>query len=122
MIKRFLGIVFLILISAKCALSQSDTLMPQLKKYDKYMDFVVKNLQYPHHAAENGISGIVEYAFVINTKGCIQNIEIFSSPDKSLSEEVIRIAKKTKCKWIPGKIDGILTDIEMESRTVFVLQ
>ena len=68
----------------------------------KFREWVQKRLRYPQIAQENGISGRVTLTFVIETDGTLTNIEVMQSPDRSLSEEAIRVLN-TSPKWEPGK-------------------
>ena len=53
-------------------------------------------------ALENGIQGRVVLTFVIEKDGRLTNIEVLQTPDRSLSEEAIRVLNKSP-KWSPGK-------------------
>ncbi len=68
----------------------------------KFREWVQKRLRYPQIAQENGISGRVTLSFVIERDGSLTNIEVLQTPDRSLSEEAIRVLK-TSPKWEPGK-------------------
>lgn len=68
----------------------------------KFRSWVMSKLVYPTIAAENGIQGKVILSFVIERDGTLTNIEILSSPDRSLSEEATRVLKQSP-KWTPGK-------------------
>ena len=68
----------------------------------KFREWVQKRLRYPQIAQENGISGRVTLSFVIEKDGSLTNIEVMQSPDRSLSEEAIRVVQSSP-KWTPGK-------------------
>lgn len=68
----------------------------------KFREWVQKRLRYPQIAQENNIAGRVTLSFVIEKDGSLTNIEVMQSPDRSLSEEAIRVLK-TSPKWEPGK-------------------
>ena len=68
----------------------------------KFREWVQKRLRYPQIAQENNIAGRVTLSFVIEKDGTLTNIEVMQSPDRSLSEEAIRVLK-TSPKWEPGK-------------------
>ena len=53
-------------------------------------------------ALENGIQGRVVLSFVIEKDGRLTNIQVLQTPDRSLSEEAIRVLSKSP-KWSPGK-------------------
>lgn len=81
--------------------------MPTFKGGDinDFRDWVAKRLVYPKIAAENGMQGKVIMQFVVERDGSITNIEILSSPDRSLSEEATRVVQSSP-KWTPGKQRG----------------
>ncbi|MFR9649061.1 MAG: TonB family protein [Rikenellaceae bacterium] len=64
--------------------------------------WVQKQLKYPAIAQENGISGRVTISFVIEKDGTLTNIQVLQTPDRSLSDEAVRVLK-TSPKWAPGK-------------------
>ncbi len=67
-----------------------------------FRTWVQKQLKYPSIASENGISGKVIISFVIEKDGSLTNITVLQTPDRSLSEEAIRVLQ-TSPKWTPGK-------------------
>ncbi len=64
--------------------------------------WVQQNVKFPTIALENGISGRVVLTFVIEKDGRLTNIQVLQTPDRSLSEEAIRVLNKSP-KWSPGK-------------------
>ncbi len=64
--------------------------------------WVQSNVKYPQIAAENGVSGRVILTFVIEKDGSLTNIQVLQTPDRSLSEEAIRVLKSSP-KWTAGK-------------------
>ena len=86
--------------------------MPVLPGGDaELMRFMERNLRYPKDALEKGIEGRVITKFTVTKTGSIRNIRIVRSVYKSLDEEAIRLVKSLP-KFVPGKIDGALVDIE----------
>ena len=77
--------------------------MPSFQGGDlnKFRNWVQSKLKYPKIAQENGISGRVTLAFVIEKDGTLTGIQVMQSPDKSLSEEAIRVVSSSP-KWSPG--------------------
>lgn len=67
-----------------------------------FRNWVQTRLVYPRTAQENNIQGKVVLKFVIERDGTLTNIEEIASPDRSLTEEAIRVLK-TSPKWSPGK-------------------
>lgn len=71
------------------------------KSNEKFRIWVQKNVRYPKLAEDNGVSGAVNLQFVIGKDGFIRDIKVISSPDRSLSDEVIRVLNSSP-KWTPG--------------------
>lgn len=67
-----------------------------------FRKWVNDRLRYPQLAQENNISGRVLTMFVIERDGSLTNIQVVQSPDRSLSDEAVRVLK-TSPKWTPGK-------------------
>ena len=67
-----------------------------------FRTWVQQNVRFPQIALENGIQGRVVVTFVIEKDGRLTNIEVLQTPDRSLSDEAIRVLNKSP-KWSPGK-------------------
>lgn len=67
-----------------------------------FRNWVQGKIRYPQIAQENGISGRVVLQFVIERDGRLTNIVVLQTPDRSLSEEAIRVLNQSP-KWSPGK-------------------
>jgi len=67
-----------------------------------FRKWVQDNVRFPQIALENGISGRVVLSFVIEKDGRLTNIQVLMTPDRSLSEEAIRVLNKSP-KWSHGK-------------------
>ena len=67
-----------------------------------FRNWVTSQLKYPMIASENGIQGRVTLKFVVERDGTLTDIQEMTSPDRSLTEEAIRVLK-TSPKWTPGK-------------------
>lgn len=78
--------------------------MPSFQGGDlnKFRAWVQQNIRFPQIALENGIRGRVVLSFVIEKDGRLTNIQVLQSPDRSLSDEAIRVLSKSP-KWSPGK-------------------
>ena len=68
---------------------------------NELLKYLAKSIKYPVIAQENGISGRVVLSFVIEKDGTLTNIEVLQAPDRSLSEEAVRVLE-TSPKWEPG--------------------
>lgn len=49
--------------------------------------------------------GAVYVSFTIKKDGSVEDVKVERSPNDELSEEAIRVVKKSR-KWIPGKMFG----------------
>ena len=67
-----------------------------------FRKWVQDNVRFPQIALEIGIQGRVTLSFVIEMDGRLTNIQVLLTPDRSLSEEAIRVLNKSP-KWSPGK-------------------
>ena len=67
-----------------------------------FRKWVQENVRFPQIALENDIQGRVTLTFVIEKDGRLTNIQVLQTPDRSLSEEAIRVLNKSP-KWSPGK-------------------
>lgn len=67
-----------------------------------FRNWVQSNVKFPQIALENGIQGRVTLTFVIEKDGRLTNIQVLQTPDRSLSEEAVRVLQKSP-KWTPGK-------------------
>lgn len=67
-----------------------------------FRNWVQTNVKFPQIALENGIQGRVVLSFVIEKDGRLTNVQVLQTPDRSLSEEAIRVLNKSP-KWSPGK-------------------
>ena len=67
-----------------------------------FRNWVQSNVRFPQIALENGIQGRVTLTFVIEKDGSLTNIQVLQTPDRSLSEEAVRVLSKSP-KWTPGK-------------------
>lgn len=71
----------------------------------KFREWVFKNLVYPSIAEENNITGKVVLRIVVERDGSVKQIEVMTSPDKSLSDEAVRVVSKSP-NWVPGEQRG----------------
>lgn len=67
-----------------------------------FRNWVQQNVKFPTIALENGIQGRVVLTFVIEKDGRLTNIQVLKTPDRSLSDEAIRVLNQSP-KWSPGK-------------------
>ena len=98
--------------------------MPQFQGDDtgtKFRSWVTSRLSYPALASENGVQGRVTLMFVVERDGSLSGIEVISSPERSLSEEAMRVVKSSP-KWTPGKQRGVPVRVKYTLPVDFQLQ
>lgn len=91
------------------------------KGLNGFRNWVMKNLEYPEIAAENGISGTVYVTFVVEPTGLVSKVKIVRGVDPALNKEAIRVVK-TSPKWTPGKQRGKAVRVAFTFPIKFVLQ
>ena len=72
-----------------------------------FRNWVMQNIRYPEEATKKGVEGNVVVNFCVGKDGYIKEsrITVLESPDKLLSDEVIRVLKSSP-QWTPGKQKG----------------
>ncbi len=87
--------------------------MPQFQggNVENFRQWVMKNVRYPAEAFKAKVQGRVLITFVIDRAGKLGSVEVFQSPDKSLSEEVVRVLN-TSPEWTPGKQRGEIVSVK----------
>lgn len=88
---------------------------------DAFRTWVQSRLKYPIIAQENGVQGRVTVEFVIEKDGSVGRIQVLAGPDKSLSDEALRVIG-TSPKWSPGKQRGRAVPIKYILPVEFRLQ
>ncbi len=86
--------------------SQGNTYAEKKRHSDKLLlEFIIKNIQYPQDAREQGIEGIVVVSFVIDKQGNVRDIKLIRSVSPSCDKEALRVIGLMP-KWIPGRQRG----------------
>ncbi len=83
--------------------------------------WVQSNVRFPQIALENGIQGTVVIAFVVERDGTLTVLEVLASPDRSLTDEAVRVLKQSP-KWTPGKQRNQAVRVRYNLPVVFRLQ
>ena len=86
-----------------------------------FRKWVQDNVKFPQIALENGIQGTVTIAFVVERDGTLTVLEVLASPDRSLTDEAIRVLKRSP-KWKPGKQRNQAVRVRYNLPVVFRLQ
>lgn len=81
--------------------------MPLFQGQDHMLagNFLSSNVKYPKYARKRNIQGKVTIRIEINEQGIVQNTQVLSSPDASLSKEALRVVM-LMTDWTPAKRDG----------------
>ncbi|MFP4469056.1 MAG: energy transducer TonB [Bacteroidales bacterium] len=69
-----------------------------------FINFMLRNLNYPDAAVKQSISGTVELFFVVEPWGGISNLKIEDGVGAGCNEEAIRLVRLLR--WMPGVKDG----------------
>ena len=90
------------------------------------LHFIYSNLEYPLHAKENGIEGVVVVRFIINTKGKVEDIELSRDAGGGTGAEAMRIFRLMNDlpkgqSWTPGKHKGKLVNVRYNLPVRFTL-
>jgi len=86
-----------------------------------WMNFLLKNMQYPERAVKGEITGKVYVFFMADKEGNVTDPRIFRSVEYSLDEEALRIIRKSP-KWEPAIKNGKQVNMYMLQPIVFALQ
>jgi protein TonB len=88
-------------------------IMPTFNGGDPGVEFnryTASKMKYPDAAAQNGIQGRVYVKFVINSKGVLEQAEIYHSVHPDLDDEALRVIKASPL-WEPGIQSGIRVSV-----------
>lgn len=81
--------------------------------YQKLIQFLQSNLNYPSDAYQNGVMGVAEVSFEIEIDGSISNIRVLNGLCESITNELIRIVKMMPM-WEPGTQDGKAVRVQFD--------
>jgi len=73
--------------------------------FEGWNKYLSNNLKYPTQARRMGIEGTVYVAFVVNTDGSIQDVQVLRGIGGGCDEEAMRVVSAAP-KWEPGKQRG----------------
>ncbi|MDE6624034.1 MAG: energy transducer TonB [Alistipes sp.] len=72
---------------------------------DDFRHWVRERLEVPATALSNGTSKRVVLSFVVDTLGCVTEVEVLQDPDSLLSAEAVRVVRSSP-RWTPGTRGG----------------
>lgn len=87
---------------------------------DNFNKFVISRVKYPQLAVENGVSGKVIVAFIVNSKGEVVNVRALKSSDEMLSRAAEDAVKKSE-RWEPAEMEGEKCSQEFALPVIFSL-
>lgn len=85
-----------------------------------FRQYIKANQNYPEVAKKAGLSGRVFVAFVVNTDGSLQNVELLKGIGMGCDEEAIRLVKRMP-NWIPGSQSGKIVRVKYNLPIAFDL-
>lgn len=69
--------------------------------------WVAERMGKDNYFIAKGIGGVVWVRIYIEPDGRVSEVEVLETPNKKLSDEVVRVINKTKGKWTPRRVDGV---------------
>ncbi len=81
---------------------------------NKMLEYIYKNLKYPHEAIKAGLEGQCVVRFIVNTDGNIENIKIVRDIGGGCGQAVLNVISgmnEMEAKWISGKQGGKLVKV-----------
>lgn len=72
---------------------------------DDFRRWVRERLEAPATLLSNGTSKRVVLSFVVDTLGCVTEVEVLQDPDPHLSAEAVRVVRSSP-RWTPGTRGG----------------
>lgn len=72
---------------------------------DFYQDLIT-HLKYPKSAEQKGLEGKVYIQFTVEKDGTLSNYKVLETFDDECAEAAIEAIKKTKTRWLSGKVNG----------------
>ncbi|MFC0781095.1 energy transducer TonB [Flavobacterium sp. HJSW_4] len=81
--------------------------------FERFNTFIQNEFKIPKKARR--ITGEIEVSFVVNKEGYLDQFKVFDNIGHETGEEIIRVLKKSKTKWMPKIINGrpVLDTIRM---------
>lgn len=89
--------------------------------YEKFNEFLVKNMQYPETAKNSGLEGKVVVSFIVTKEGKVTQVNVLRSVSPELDAEAVRVVSLSP-NWIPGTKNGDAADVEMNLPVSFKLK
>ena len=78
---------------------------------NKFRTYVMSRIRYPEEAMQKNITGKVVASFIIDKQGNVTDVQILQTPDRILSEQVIKVLSQSPA-WTPGEQDGRAVNVK----------
>lgn len=78
---------------------------------NKFRTYVMSRIRYPEEAMQKNITGKVVASFIIDKQGTVTDVQILQTPDRILSEQVIKVLSQSPA-WTPGEQDGRAVNVK----------
>lgn len=75
------------------------------------LTYLQRTIRYPKECRDSDIQGRVLISFVIDKEGNVTNATVSKSAHPLLDDEALRVVKMMP-QWTPGKINGVVADLE----------
>jgi periplasmic protein TonB len=95
--------------------------VPILQGGQSAIIYYIWNLRYPADARRMGTEGKVLISATITEDGKMIDEEILDGPGNGLQEEALRVIQMIPDEWMPGKINGKISDIKIVIPVTFKL-
>jgi TonB family protein len=86
---------------------------------DSLRYFIIKHIDYPAYALENGIQGTVWIEAIVGKDGTLSDFKVLKGDD-TLAKEAIHVLKLMP-KWSPGMIDGKPVNVKIRIPIIYRL-
>ncbi len=95
--------------------------MPQFRDGQSGLrKFIERELRYPPEAKRKGYQGYVIVLFTVDEEGNVKDPQIVNGDKEYFNEEALRVVNLFP-KWIPGKVDGIPSPVQVTVPIEFLL-
>ena len=88
--------------------------------FQKLVQFMTQNMNYPESAKDRGTEGTVYVSFVVDKDGNVTQAEVKKGVTTELDEEALRVVNSMPA-WNAGKQDGKTVNVKMVLPVKFAL-
>jgi len=120
---RISALIKLIFITTFAVSQEQNIQLPEFQTGEVGLfKFLSSTIIYPPNAKDNCIMGTVYVRFNVKTTGEIDSVRIAQSVHRSIDEESMRAIKLSSGKWIPGRINDTITEMNYTLPVKFTVQ